>query len=136
MDLNNYYINTETAEKGTWIEIDPDGTKILIARAGGTKYMTFFRDLMTAEYIEKQRKGEDVSKEQELLERIKVVSVDVPHSMAHLAIRGKEVMKLRGMDKGGPLVGEILNHLLEVVTDEPELNTVEALSKIVTEFEE
>jgi len=65
MDLGNYYIDAERSITGTWVEVDADGTALLIGRAAGISYMTHFRSLMTDDYIARERKGEDMQAEQE-----------------------------------------------------------------------
>jgi hypothetical protein len=47
-----------------------------------------------------------------------------------LAINGHDVKRLLGID-GGPKVRETLEYLLERVTDDPSLNTREALERMI-----
>jgi len=61
----------------------------------------------------------------ELEQRIEEVSKD-PISTSQLAIDGHEVMKEFTIEPG-PLIGKILNALLEMVIEDPELNTKKAL---------
>lgn len=54
-----------------------------------------------------------------------------PFTPKDLALNGHDIMNL-GF-KPGPIIGKIQKHLVEVVLDEPELNTKESLEKIVRE---
>ena len=55
----------------------------------------------------------------------------IPTSTSVLAINGKDVMEELGISPG-PVVGKVLNKLLEIVTDNPDLNTRESLLKILS----
>ncbi|MEO5646325.1 MAG: HD domain-containing protein [Candidatus Paceibacterota bacterium] len=57
-----------------------------------------------------------------------------PISVSQLAIDGKYLMETLHM-KPGPRMGWILHALLEEVLDNPEINTIEALTERVTAFE-
>jgi len=58
-----------------------------------------------------------------LLERIEqVLAADAAFGLKDLAVNGHDVMAAAGI-RPGPLVGKILNHLLEEVLDDPEKNT-------------
>jgi len=50
-----------------------------------------------------------------------------------LAINGNEVMQLLGIDSG-PQVGEILKSLMDIVVDNPEMNTKDNLSSFINNF--
>ncbi|MBN2419332.1 MAG: HD domain-containing protein, partial [Deltaproteobacteria bacterium] len=54
-------------------------------------------------------------------------------SITDLAIDGKKVMDIMGIEPG-PGVGKILGKLLELVIDDPELNSERYLSDILSEF--
>ncbi len=56
-----------------------------------------------------------------------------PFSVRELAIDGNDIMKEFDLDQS-PLIGEILDHLLEIVLDEPELNKREVLIDAVKEY--
>jgi len=56
-----------------------------------------------------------------------------PLSTRDLAINGKDVMQEFGLAPG-PLVGKVLNHLLEAVLDEPGLNRREVLLALVKRY--
>lgn len=55
------------------------------------------------------------------------------HSLACLKINGNDVCRIAGI-KPSKKVGEILNHLLEVVLEDPEMNNEEQLSSVVKEL--
>lgn len=50
-----------------------------------------------------------------------------------LALNGNEVMQILGLDSG-PQVGEILKHLMDVVVDNPEMNSKNNLSTFLKNF--
>ena len=53
--------------------------------------------------------------------------------MTDLAIDGSQIMELLQIQPGR-IIGEILNYLLELVLDNPELNNYETLSKKTVEY--
>ena len=57
-----------------------------------------------------------------------------PFGIADLALSGLDVMRLRDIPPG-PLVGYILNALLEAVLDDPSQNTVEGLTSLVMAYD-
>jgi tRNA nucleotidyltransferase/poly(A) polymerase len=54
-------------------------------------------------------------------------------SSRDLALNGHEVMDLLGLTEG-PEVGRVLDHLMETVVDQPELNTKEGLTALLKEM--
>jgi tRNA nucleotidyltransferase/poly(A) polymerase len=67
----------------------------------------------------------------ELEKRVKAIMKSPPaFSTRDLAVDGREVMDTLGIDRG-PEVGQVLHHLLEIVVDQPELNTKEALMALL-----
>jgi len=58
------------------------------------------------------------------LDRISALSV------RELALGGHDIMKILDLPPG-PEVGKVLNHLFDLVQEDPELNTRESLSRIV-----
>jgi len=63
----------------------------------------------------------------------KVIEEENAFSIRHLNINGHDIMKIRNI-KPSPLVGDILNHLLERVIEDPSLNEYNQLKKIVKEY--
>ena len=58
------------------------------------------------------------------------INIKTPNRFDQLAINGKDIMEITGL-KPGPKIGEIKRLLLEVILDEPELNTEESLKAVV-----
>ena len=56
----------------------------------------------------------------------KILKEKPPLSTRDLAIGGKDIMQILGIDES-PEIGKVLNHLLEIVLDNPELNKKETL---------
>ena len=56
----------------------------------------------------------------------------IPVSTKILTVNGRDVMQHLGINPG-PVVGRLLNTLLEAVTDDPSLNTREKLLELVRE---
>lgn len=56
-----------------------------------------------------------------------------PFGISDLALDGRDVMALLGMEPG-PVVGQVLEYLLEQVLDDPSLNTREQLQTLTRDF--
>lgn len=70
-----------------------------------------------------------------LKERIqKVIEQENAFTVKHLKINGKDIMRIKRI-KPSPVVGKILNHLLEQVIDDPGLNDKKILEEMVKKFE-
>jgi tRNA nucleotidyltransferase (CCA-adding enzyme) len=81
-----------------------------------------------------QGKGGHTLDVDELEERIRVeLEKKPPFGLKDLAVNGNDIMESFNLPPS-PLVGRILNHLLEVVLDEPELNDKEHLLKEAEHF--
>ena len=80
--------------------------------------------------IYKKEKLEKIEEAEQLFLEIK--KENEPVDIEDLEISGKEIIEL-GI-KQGPMIGEILNDLLERVLDDPEINKREKLEKIVREM--
>jgi poly(A) polymerase/tRNA nucleotidyltransferase (CCA-adding enzyme) len=112
----------------------PDRTLRRWLRKVGKDHLEDLLELRRADIVGKGPDVAELLRDHELLtERVKAVDSQVPHSMAHLALKGQDVMKIRGIS-GGPIVGKILAHLLDAVTDDPQLNTTEGLTPLVQDF--
>jgi len=92
--------------------------------------------LREADIISRGR-GEDPEGEtRELRERIaRVAAKDAALRIKDLAVDGRDVMRILGIPPGVQ-VGQVLNHLLERVLDEPTLNRKETLEKLIREVAE
>lgn len=85
-------------------------------------------DLRRADVIAQGRGGttEDVD---ELEERIRLeLEKQPPFGLKDLAVNGNDIMKTFNLPPSPP-VGQVLNHLLELVLDDPEVNQKETLMK-------
>lgn len=78
--------------------------------------------------------GKDLGLLSELGERIGTL-MKKPHAtcVRDLALDGKRVMEILGLSPG-PEVGKAIDFLLEKVTDRPELNSKDALTRLLKEF--
>jgi hypothetical protein len=56
-----------------------------------------------------------------------------PFGTKDLAINGSDLMEVFGL-KEGPVIGQLLNHLLEIVLDNPEFNNGEKLLSEAGDF--
>ncbi|MBF0468804.1 MAG: CCA tRNA nucleotidyltransferase [Desulfamplus sp.] len=74
-----------------------------------------------------------VDKIRQELENNKIKGGNVVLSLRDLEISGHDIMKLLNMSPC-PEVGKIMNHLFECVIDEPSLNNIEALKKLVVQY--
>jgi tRNA nucleotidyltransferase (CCA-adding enzyme) len=85
-------------------------------------------DLRRADVVA-QGKGGHTQDVDELEERIKLeLEKKPPFGLKDLAVNGNDIMENLNLPPS-PLVGQILNHLLEMVLDEPEANQKENLLK-------
>jgi poly(A) polymerase/tRNA nucleotidyltransferase (CCA-adding enzyme) len=64
-----------------------------------------------------------------------IMEIDSALKVTDLDINGKDLMENLNM-KQGPIIGEVLNYLLELVLDEPELNVHETLMEKAKEYYE
>lgn len=62
-----------------------------------------------------------------------VISEKPPNRFEDLVLNGNDIMEITGFSPN-LIIGKILNFLLDKVTDEPELNTKEKLTKLVKEY--
>lgn len=85
---------------------------------------------------EGDRLGSGAKKTSWRLEEMKqrmIEQLNQPLDIRDLAINGHDLMDEFSL-RPGPILGEILNHLFELVLDNPELNQKEALLKLATEY--
>ncbi|MFW6366151.1 MAG: hypothetical protein ACOC2H_06730 [Spirochaetota bacterium] len=87
-------------------------------------------DLLTLREADREGNGSRKGQSQpvyELQRRIdRIIELDNAFSVRDLKINGRDLMKELDL-KEGKIVGEVLNHLLELVLDDPSLNTYETL---------
>jgi tRNA nucleotidyltransferase (CCA-adding enzyme) len=103
------------------------GVRRLI-RKMGTELVFSLLDLRRADVVA-QGKGGDTRDVDELEEKIRLeLEKKPPFGLKDLEVNGNDIMSKFNLQPS-PLVGQILNHLLEMVLDDPELNKEEILLK-------
>jgi len=108
------------------------GLRRLIRRVG-VELIFDLLDLRRADVVA-QGMGGKTADVDELEVRIKnEINKKSPFGLKDLALDGNVIMKKLKL-KPGPLVGEILNYLLEQVLDEPKKNSSRALEKLAKEY--
>ena len=108
------------------------GVRRLVNRVGKENIFKLL-DLRRAD-VEAQGKGGETKDVDELEERIKLeMDKKSPFGLKDLEINGSDIMEKFNLTPG-PKIGKTLNHLLEKVLDEPELNKKDILLKEAEEF--
>jgi tRNA nucleotidyltransferase (CCA-adding enzyme) len=103
------------------------GVRRLI-RKMGTELVFSLLDLRRADVVA-QGKGGETRDVDELEEKIKLeIERKPPFGVKDLEVDGNDIMERFNLSPS-PLVGQILNHLLEMVLDDPDLNKKEVLLK-------
>lgn len=90
-------------------------------------------DLRRADVIAQGMGGttEDVDQLERRIEE--ELSRKPPFALSDLTLDGNDLMRLFGIERG-PLVGEILDHLMECVLDDPKSNSLETLTGLAKDF--
>ncbi len=108
------------------------GVRRLIRKMGQDLVFTLL-DLRRADVVA-QGKGGNTQDVDELEERIKLeLDKKSPFGLKDLAVDGNDIMSNFKIEPS-PLVGQVLNHLLELVLDNPEMNHKEKLMKEAESF--
>jgi len=108
------------------------GVRRLVNRVG-KENISKLLDLRRAD-VEAQGKGGQTKDVDELEERIKLeIDKKSPFGLRDLEIDGNDIMETFDLAPG-PKIGKTLNHLLEKVLDEPELNKKDILIKQAENF--
>ena len=103
------------------------GVRRLI-RKMGTELVFSLLDLRRADVVA-QGKGGDTRDVDELEEKIRLeIERKPPFGLKDLEVNGNDIMSKFNLQPS-PLIGQILNHLLEIVLDDPDLNKKEILLK-------
>jgi tRNA nucleotidyltransferase (CCA-adding enzyme) len=103
------------------------GVRRLI-RKMGTELVFPLLDLRRADVVA-QGKGGETKDVDELEERIRLeIERKPPFGVKDLEVDGNDIMEKFNLSPS-PLVGQVLNHLLEMVLDDPDLNKKEVLLK-------
>jgi putative nucleotidyltransferase with HDIG domain len=101
------------------------GVRRLI-RKMGTELVFSLLDLRRADVVA-QGKGGDTQDVDELEEKIRLeIERKPPFGLKDLEVKGNDIMSKFNLPPS-PLIGQILNHLLEMVLDDPDLNKKEKL---------
>ena len=108
------------------------GLRRLINRVGQENIFDLL-ELRRADIIA-QGRGGDTLEVDEFEQRIRLeIDKKPPFGLKDLMVNGEDIMKEFNLDPG-PMVGKILNHLMEKVLDEPEFNQRDKLLKEAKEF--
>lgn len=108
------------------------GLRRLINRVGQENIFDLL-ELRRADIIA-QGRGGDTLEVDEFEQRIRLeIDKKPPFGLKDLVVNGEDIMKEFNLNPG-PMVGKILNHLMERVLDEPEFNQKDKLLKEAKEF--
>jgi len=108
------------------------GVRRLI-RAVGTDLIYDLLDLRRADIIA-QGMGQDPAEVDEFEVKVTAeIEKKSPFGIKELAVNGEDLMEIFSLEEG-PVIGRILNHLLEIVLDTPEFNSREKLLSEARDF--
>ncbi len=112
-----------------------DGAVRRFMRRAGLDTIPLLFELREADRIGNGTKRGRSGALRELQRRIdKVIEEENAFSLKHLAVNGTDIMNYKHIPPS-PQVGRVLNYILELVLDEPELNTREALLALVEKLD-
>jgi putative nucleotidyltransferase with HDIG domain len=112
-----------------------DGAVRRFIRNLGEENVPFFLSFREADILAHGIMDKKLSVFWELKERIRrLLASPFPKKKPELAIDGHKVMEVLGLNPG-PLIGRILDILMEKVTDDPGLNTEESLVSLLRSME-
>ena len=104
-----------------------------LIRRVGPEYIPDLIEFRQADIIAHGSHEKDLNLIKELGQRVdKQMKSHMAKNTRNLALNGHEIMKILGLSPG-PAVGRIMNHLLEKITDHPDLNTREGLLSLLEE---
>ena len=112
----------------------PKGARKFLNQAGSFETAHDLLDLKEADHLGKGK--EDATRSTVDLMRELINSEKESENAftpKDLAINGNEVMQILGMDSG-PQIGKVLNHLMEIVVDNPEMNSKDNLTTFLNNF--
>lgn len=117
-------------------KLRPKNIKRLINKVGEHNIWLLV-DLLKADVIGHKRSEGDMDGLNDMIAELEAWEQEpaAPMSAKDLAVNGEDIMKWLDI-KPGPFVGYVLNQLLEMVLDHPELNTKEVLYGIVNDENE
>jgi poly(A) polymerase/tRNA nucleotidyltransferase (CCA-adding enzyme) len=111
-----------------------DGAVRRFMRKVGLENLDALFELRRADRIGNGLKQGNSRAVQNLKQRIeKIIEAENAITVKDLAINGHDVMEKFGM-RPGPLVGAVLNNLLEEILDDPDKNDAETLMKLASDF--
>ena len=113
-------------------DVSPKGMRRLVRRVGVPLIFDLL-DLRRADVVAQGMGGttEDVDKfEADIRDELERKS---PFSLRDLALNGDDIKEMFSLPEG-PMVGKILNYLLEQVLDNPSQNTAETLKELAKEY--
>jgi len=111
----------------------PKATRRFLKRADELEvsYRSFLRLRLADRKANTSRKCFAVSEVREILKSIENARhVNVPTKIAGLPINGNDVVRVLDV-KPGPIVGQILRHFLQMVTDDPQVNKRSVLLELL-----
>lgn len=121
------------AEHDRPVKKEPNRVRRAVSRIGKELFMDYLKvrraDILAQNPEKQAERLEELAKLQELYEEI--LEKEQAVSVKELAIDGRDLIAI-GVPQGKK-IGEILNDLLEIVIEEPEKNTKDALLAYVTE---
>ena len=104
-----------------------------LIKAVGTELIYDLLDLRRADIIA-QGMGQDPAEVDDFEAKItSEIEKKSPFGVKDLAINGNDLMEGFGLEEG-PLIGQVLNELLEIALDEPKMNTREILLSKAADF--
>lgn len=112
----------------------PKGARKFLNQAGSFDVAHDLLDLKEADHLGKGK--EDATRATVDLMRELINSEkesDNAFTPKDLAINGNEVMQILGLDSG-PQIGKVLNHLMEIVVDNPQMNSKDNLTTFLNNF--
>lgn len=98
------------------------------------EYKDFLRMILADRKGNLKKQPYSIQEAKTLVSSIKeVINEKPPSRFKDLVLNGNDIMEITGFSPS-PIIGKILNFLLDKVTDEPELNTKEKLIKLIKEY--
>jgi tRNA nucleotidyltransferase (CCA-adding enzyme) len=110
----------------------PKGARKFLNRVGGPEHAN---DLLTLRRADQEGKGTHKQRPISVDQMRGLVNeaASTPFNTKSLAITGRDVMDVMGL-KAGPQVGQVLNHLLDMVMTNPQLNERDTLIRVMQQL--
>jgi tRNA nucleotidyltransferase (CCA-adding enzyme) len=113
-------------------EVGPKGLRRFIRRVG-PRLLPDLLDLRRADVVAQGMGGTTVDVDEFEAAIAAEIARKPPFGRSDLALSGRDVIRILHIDES-PLIGEVLNFLLEKVLDNPDENTPEILERYAREF--